>query len=256
MQIQLIRSATVRLRFGGRTFLIDPWFAAKGEGFSYAGGEMSPLVEMPFPPEQILKDVDAVLISHLHSDHFDAAARSALSRQTPMLCTARDAPAVKAFGFGQVRGIESDTRFGDVRIKLTEGRHGPDEVLEEMGDVSGFLFQAADEPVFYRAGDTILCDEVEEVIATHQPDVIVVHACGADWKGTGPLVMDEAMTEQVLRLAPEAQIVATHLDSVDHATVSRASLRAHFVAFPDLQPRLQIPEDGATMSFENSPITK
>lgn len=44
MSIQLVRNATVKLRVGGRTLLIDPYSSAKSEGYSYAGRERSPLV--------------------------------------------------------------------------------------------------------------------------------------------------------------------------------------------------------------------
>ncbi|MAB14124.1 MBL fold metallo-hydrolase [Parvibaculum sp.] len=249
MEIQLIRNATLRLRFSDQTLLIDPWLAPKGEGKSYAGRQRSPLSDLPLPPQEIVGDVDAVVISHLHSDHFDSHARSVLPRKIPILCAARDASAIRAYGFQEVRAVETDVILGSVRIKLTGGRHGPDEVLEEMGDVSGFLFQATDEPTLYWAGDTILCEEVSQEIEDSSPEVIVVHACGAQWKGVGPLVMNENMVETILSIAPGAQIVATHLDSVDHATTSRSSLKAHFSADVRASKRLHIPEDGETISF-------
>ena len=31
MKIQQIRNATLKLSYGGKVFLIDPWLAAKGE---------------------------------------------------------------------------------------------------------------------------------------------------------------------------------------------------------------------------------
>lgn len=249
MRLQLIRSATLRLRFGGQTFLIDPWFARRGEGLSYAGERPSPLCDLPLPLPDILDGVDAVIVSHLHSDHFDDAARSVLPRQVPVLCAARDASAIRQFGFKRVTGIETELEFGGVHIRLTAGRHGPDEVLPEMGEASGFLFRAADEPVLYWAGDTIFCEEVRDVILDAHPKVIVVHACGAEWKGYGPLVMDEQMTESVLRLAHGANVVATHLDSVDHATSSRESLKAYFARVPEVASRLCIPDDGETIAL-------
>ena len=87
MQIQLVRSATVRVSMAGVVLLIDPWLAAKGEGRSYAGDVRSPLVDLPMPVEAVVDGVDAVLVSHLHSDHFDAAAARAMGLgDVPLIC--------------------------------------------------------------------------------------------------------------------------------------------------------------------------
>ncbi len=117
-----------------------------------------------------------------------------------------------------------------------------------MGPVWGFVFHAPGEPVLYWAGDTILCPEVREALARHKPDVIVVHACGAQWGGIGPLVMDAAMVAETLRLAPSATLIATHLDAVDHATFTRATLRDAISAMPEAD-RLLIPADGEILRF-------
>lgn len=249
MKIQLIRSATLRLSFGGRCYLIDPWLAKKGGGRSYAGGRRSPLVELPLPVAEILRGIDAVVVSHLHSDHFDEAAAAALPRGIPILCPAWTAAAIRAMGFETVVPLGSELRDDGVNIRLTAGRHGPPEVLADMGEVAGFLFQAETEPLLYWAGDTILSDEVRETLLVASPDVIVVHACGATWKGSGPLVMDEAMVAEVLEIAPRSVVIATHLDAVDHATVDRETLRRRFETRPDLKSRLRIPADGETIAF-------
>lgn len=251
MKLQLLRSATVKLHFADRVLLIDPWLAGKGEGRSYTGDRRSPLVDLPMPIERIIERVDAVLISHLHSDHFDDAARAVLSKRTPVLCSPRDAPAIAADGFQDVAGIVGQVGLGRVTVTLTGGEHGPPAVLDEMGAVSGFVFRASGEPTVYWVGDSILCDEVRRTITLHRPDVLVVHACGANWGPHAPLVMDAAMVAELLDLAPTATVVATHMDAVDHATVSRRDLR-NFIdrAVPDAAARLKIPADGQTLTFE------
>ncbi len=249
MELQLIRSATLRLGYGGRTYLIDPWLAARGEGRSYAGELRSPLVDLPMPVPELLEGVDAVIVSHLHSDHFDDAARELLPRDIPILCAPADADAIAGDGFTRVTPIP-DTRTEDgVRVRRVGGRHGPPEVLGDMGDVSGFVFSHPGEPTLYWAGDTIFCPEVAATIAAERPAVVVVHACGADWNGKGPLVMDVAMVREVLEAAPDATVVATHLDAVDHATVDRRMLRAFLDAEPGFAPRLRIPADGEALHF-------
>ncbi|HWQ87186.1 MBL fold metallo-hydrolase [Brevundimonas sp.] len=250
MQIQLVRSATIRVSMAGVTLLIDPWLAAKGEGRSYSGDVRSPLVDLPMPAEAVVEAIDAVLISHLHSDHFDTAAAAAIRPGTPVLAPEHDVAGLEGFGLAHVSAITGPTKVGPVEIVLTPGRHGPDEVLEAMGEVAGFLLRAPGEPSVYWVGDSILCDEVRQVIRSERPDVVVVHACGADWEGSAPLVMDAAMVLETMRLSAPATVVATHMDAVDHATVSRADLEC---AAADLdgpeRRRLRIPADGEVLVF-------
>lgn len=248
MQIRLIRSATLTVEIAGTTLLVDPWLAARGEGKSYSGRGPSPLVDLPLPAENLLDGIDAVLVSHLHSDHFDDVAQKMLPRSMPILCHGRDREAIIAMGFDDVRAIGEGIMMGGVSIRTTDGRHGPPEVLEDMGDVSGFLIGAVSEPTLYWAGDTILCAEVENVLMAERPEIVVVHGCGALWKGKGPLVMDLPMIARALDLAHWAQVIVTHMDAVDHATVSRADLRAVAPSWPG-SDRLLVPLDGESLSF-------
>lgn len=249
MQFQLIRSATVKISAAGSTLLVDPYLAPRGGGKTYAGAQTSPLVDLPRPLEEILQGVDAVFVSHLHSDHFDAAAQQQLPKGLPILCPEAIAAPIRAMGFVQVTGIQGQLAWRGCTLHLTGGRHGPDDVLQAMGDVHGFVLQAPTEPTLYWAGDTVWCPEVQAALQHFDPAVVVVHACGATWRGVGPLVMDAAQVQAVLQAAPRITVVATHLDVVDHATVSRADLARHFAGLPDLSLRLRVPADGQTMAF-------
>jgi L-ascorbate metabolism protein UlaG (beta-lactamase superfamily) len=145
--------------------------------------------------------------------------------------------------------VGSGIDVGSVHIRTTDGQHGPPEVLDDMGEVSGFLLTAEGQPSLYWAGDTILCPAVEAVLYTERPDIVVVHGCGALWHGKGPLVMDAEMVLETVRLAGSATVVVTHLDAVDHATVSRADIRRLAMAGAIGADRLLIPADGETMTF-------
>ena len=246
---QLIRSATVKLRLGGFTLLVDPYLAARGAGRSYAGKQVSPLVELPFDLETVLADVDAVFVSHLHSDHFDDAARERLPRDMPLLCPQSIQTALRDHGFTDVTGIVHEYARPGLQLVITPGRHGPDSVLEEMGPVNGFVAAVPGVQPLYWVGDSIWCPEVEAVVRRYRPGTVVAHACGADWDGLGPLVMDAAMVESLLRAATGSRVIATHMDCVDHATVSRADLRAHFNALPQLRERLVVPADGEVLAI-------
>jgi hypothetical protein len=89
---------------------------------------------------------------------------------------------------------------------------------------------------------------VEAVLTQERPDIVLVHGCGALWNGKGPLVMDVEMIALTLDLAPFAQVIVTHLDAVDHATVSRKDLRRLVSAGATGADRLVIPEDGEILT--------
>jgi L-ascorbate metabolism protein UlaG (beta-lactamase superfamily) len=149
MELQLIRSATVRFNFGNHIFLIDPYLADRFGGLSYAGISRSPLVHLPFSVNDILGEVDTVIVSHMHSDHFDLTAQSAIPKGMPLICQAEDESEISKLGFENVHPISRELLWKVIEIQRVNGKHGSGAVLDEMGTASGFLFEAANEPTVY-----------------------------------------------------------------------------------------------------------
>ncbi len=249
MQIQLIRNATLRLQYAGLQLLTDPYLAARYSRPSFTGKSPNPLVELPIPPEEVIAGVDAVLVSHLHSDHFDPAARDLLPKNTLILCQAGDESQLAVMGFQQVTAIVDSLLWRGITITRIPGQHGSGDVLEDMGTASGFILQAESEPTVYWAGDTIWSETVAATIARYQPQIILTHSCGAVWGKNVLIVMDAAQTVEVCRSAPESTIVAIHMEALDHATVSRVELRQYASAHGVKPGQLLIPADGETLVF-------
>ncbi len=250
MQIQLIRNATLRLTYNNHIILIDPYFAPKHSLPSFADKSKNPTVELPIDTTSIMNGVELVIVSHLHTDHFDSVAKTLLPKNLPLLCQSGDETAIREAGFQNVQPLEDTTVWNGLTITRTDGQHGEGETATLMGNVSGFVFAAPNEPTLYWAGDTIWYAPVERVIRLYKPDVIVTHSCGATWKGSPPIVMDAAQTVGVCRSAPTSQVVAVHMEALDHATVSRNELR-DYASYHDVSPRqLLIPDDGEVLEFE------
>lgn len=249
MRLRLFRNATQRLRYARRELLLDPYFAPKHSRPSFAGRSPNPLVDLPCSPEEIMAGAELVIVSHLHSDHFDPEAQRLLPKSLPILCQPGDEETVRKHGFESVTPISDEFVWQGITLTRTPGQHGTGAELAEMGTVSGFVFQAPGEPTLYWAGDTILYEPVLQTIERFRPDVIVTHSSGAMWQGSGPIVMDAAQTLAVCRAAPDSRVVAIHLDSLDHGEVSRQDLRAQARAegIPDTQ--LLIPEDGESLEL-------
>jgi L-ascorbate metabolism protein UlaG (beta-lactamase superfamily) len=256
MRLRLIRNATMLWDYSGRRILTDPLFADRFALPSYSGRSRNPVVDLPLAIDDIMAGVELVLLSHRHSDHFDATARERLPRTLPLYCQPPDASALEAYGFAHVTPVELSLVWPAGTLTRIMGHHGVGPVEAEMGVVSGFVLQAPGEPTVYWAGDSVLCDETRAAIERYRPAVIITHSCGATWPdGSGGrtlIVMDAAQTIATSRLAPWARVVAIHLDSVDHATVSRDNLR-QAVAAEGLEGRILLPEDGEELVLAPQP---
>jgi len=60
MKIQLIRSATLRLEYARRRFVIDPYLAAKHSRPSFTGKSPNPLIDLPCAPQDIIASMDSL----------------------------------------------------------------------------------------------------------------------------------------------------------------------------------------------------
>jgi L-ascorbate metabolism protein UlaG (beta-lactamase superfamily) len=244
VRIRLLRNATQRVSYAGVSWLLDPYLAPRFSRPSFTGASPNPLVELPCSPEEAIAGIDAAIVSHLHSDHFDPLARGLLPKAVPLFCQPWDREEIAKEGFTNLRPVEQSVRWREVTITRVPGRHGSGQVLEEMGRTSGFVLQAAGEPTVYWVGDSVWCEEVARTIARFDPQVIVTHSCGAVWGEGVLIVMDAAQTLEVCQAAPRSTVIAIHMEALDHATVSRRELRERAEAGGIPPWRLRIPRDG------------
>ena len=165
MQIRLLRHATCVLRSELRV-LTDPMLSraeAMDPVQNAANTRRIPLVELPLDAaglDALIRRLDAVLVTHLHRDHFDARAGEMLPRTLPVLCPPPDAGHFGTLGFEAVVPVETETEWRGIHFTRTGGRHGTGDVGRKMGAVSGFVLRGPAEPSLYLAGDTIWCGEV------------------------------------------------------------------------------------------------
>lgn len=256
MEMTHVRNATAVLRAGGKTVLVDPMLGARGsrDGVpnSRGGTERNPLVDLVVPLADLLSP-DVVVVTHTHSDHWDAAAAALLPCGVPVLVRhAADAGAVAKEGFTDVRVLDEPVTVDGTVFTRTGGRHGSEEAMEaigeELGQVMGVVVSHPGEPVVYFAGDTVLTDDVPAALERHDPDVVVLNT-GEGWIGSvGPLIMGARDVVEVHRPAPRARIVAVHLEALNHCPVTRAEVRS-LVAAHGIADRVLVPEDGEVLAF-------
>ena len=266
MKFQQICSALSVVEFAGVRFLIDPMLAPKNTyptfPYTCVTGEGNPTTELPVPLESLF-DVDAVIVTHLHLDHFDDTARGVLPKSLVLFAQSEsEAGVLRRYGFEDVRVLlEESVECEGIRLYKTKCEHGEgDPVTSDFYDAMGFsgeacgvVFEATEsarQPEsfrFYLAGDTVFCEYVEEAIAKFAPSVVAVNAAGAQFPKGHPLIMNEYDVLTLLRRHPELEVIATHLDGVSHATVTSESLRAF--AKEEGLSKLHIPAQGETIEL-------
>ncbi len=84
-----------------------------------------------------------------------------------------------------------------------------------MGEVSGFVFSHKKESI-YLAGDTIWCEDVKKALVKFDPKITIPNAGGAKFLTGGPITMTPDDIIKVQEKLPKTQIVAVHMDTVNH----------------------------------------
>ena len=242
-EIQLIRNATLKIKYAGNTILVDPMLSPKNSFMSFVvpGQNLNPTLDLPISIQEITEDVDAILLTHSHPDHFDETAKNILNKDLPFFVQAADEKMLKEAAFTNVISIENTTIHDAITITRTIGKHGPDELLDTLGQVSGFVLQAEDHPTIYIIGDCIWDEDIERQIEQYNPDVIITNSGGAIFMGQTRILMDEEETIKVARKAQNAKVIATHIESLDHCKVTRVSLAQ---AAASAGVSIMIPTDG------------
>lgn len=237
MRITLVRNATLVLELGNRRLVVDPMLDDAGTRPPIEGTRnpiANPTVPLPFPAEEVVRGLDAIIVTHRHRDHLDGTAERLLPRDVPVFCQPEDEEALRELGL-DARPVADALDWDGLRIVRTPGRHGSGEMATLLAPVSGFVLDD-----LYLAGDTVWYEGVEETIARHEPRVAVVNAGGAEFEQGGLIIMGVDDVRQVAARVPT--VVAVHLEALNHCYLTRAALRAEL-------PDVLVPDDGTALEL-------
>jgi L-ascorbate metabolism protein UlaG (beta-lactamase superfamily) len=236
MNFTLVRNATLLLETPGGRVLVDPMLDPAGarppiEGT--ANPVRNPTVGLPIPAEEVVRGLDAVLVTHCHKDHLDGTAEDLLPRDVPVFCQPEDEDRLRAVGL-DARPVEESLDWNGLSVHRVPARHGSGAVAEALAPVSGFVLDD-----LYVAGDTVWYEGVEQTIERFTPRIAVVNAGGASFLEGGLIVMGIDDVREVASRVPT--VVCVHLESLNHCFLTRAELAAAV-------PGAVIPRDGETVS--------
>ncbi len=246
MRLRLLRHATLIVEYAGRKLLIDPMLSAPGAMPAIENSphpRPNPLVPLPVSIQEIVQDLDAVLVTHTHGDHWDDAAAQQLPKEVPLLCQPEDEQKLRGQGFAKVQPLQAGLIWNALEVTRTSGQHGTGEIGRRMAPVSGFVLRGPGEDPFYIAGDTIWCTEVQQAIQHFQPAAIVVNAGAARFLEGDPITMTAADVLSVCRAAPQSKVIAVHMEAINHCLLTRQELAAQAQA-AGLTHQVCIPADG------------
>lgn len=229
--LEFIGTATTLLRLGPFTLLTDPNFLHRGQRAYLGKGLFSKrLTEPSLQPAQ-LPELDAVLLSHLHGDHFDRVARAELDKRLPVLTTQAAADRLGSWGFERARGLRTwesaELADGDwtLRVTAVPGQHAPGPADRLLPPVMGSVLELREGSDLrlrvYVTGDTLFRSWLDEVPRRTGPlDAVVVHLGGT--RILGMLVtMNAEQGADLLELVEPRVAVPIHFDDY---TVFRSRL--------------------------------
>lgn len=260
-RLHFVGTATTVVTLGSFTVLTDPNFLHRGQR-AYLGWGLSTrrLTDPAIEPNE-LPSLDAVLLSHLHGDHFDRVSRARLDRQVPVLSTPHAARRLDRWGFEsqalqtwqqhtlskRVDGLDEELRVTAVPAIHARGLLGT-MLPPVMGSVVEHLLDGEVRRRVYFSGDTLTGAHVDEV-AQRFPDLdaAVVHLGGTRVL-MRTVTMDGAQGVDFVRRCRPSLVVPVHYDdyTVFRSPLSEFVERARRAGLPAV---LRCPERSEVVSL-------
>jgi L-ascorbate metabolism protein UlaG (beta-lactamase superfamily) len=233
--LTFVGTATTLIRLGEFTVLTDPNFLHAGQRAYLGKGLWSRRTTDPALRVEQLPRLDAVVLSHLHGDHFDRVARRGLDRGQPVITTPHAAGRLGRWGFAtealdtwQTATLRSGTT--ELRITSLPAVHAYGVMGRLLPPVMGSMLElVVDGDVartLYVSGDTLTGDHLDEIARRHpRIDNAVVHLGGTRVL-FHTVTMDDTQGVDAVRRTDPGQVVPVHHN--DYRV-----FRSHLSAFLD-----------------------
>lgn len=256
--VQFIGTATVLIRLGDFTILTDPNFIHKHEYIHLGYGLKAMRRTDPAMEVEDLPELDFILLSHFHEDHFDRVAQESFDKSTRIITNPGSKRALERRGFTNVESLTTwatkEKIKGDSALIVTAapGRHGPGLADTFLPDVMGTILtlHTADDRSFriYITGDTLLFEKIHEIPERYPDiDLALVHLGGTRIFGM-LLTMDGEQGRKLLEIVQPKISIPIHYDDY---TVFRSPLDDFRIEAKaaGLEPNIRYLNRGETYRF-------
>ena len=261
--IFFVGNATVIVRYAGFTILTDPNFLHSGDHVHLGYGIKSERVTDPaIEIEELPPDIDFVLLSHYHGDHFDRIVEEKLDKSLPIVTTQHAADELADRGFHETYPMDTweelTVRKGDAELDITStpGRHGPPVVEKALPPVMGSMleFRTGDGESQSRfrlfiSGDTVMYDDLEKIPERYPDiDLALLHLGGTKVLGV-LLTMDAEQGVEAVELFDADTSIPIHYNDYE-VFQSPLSDFKQAVSEAGLEDQVAYVEHGDTFRFE------
>jgi L-ascorbate metabolism protein UlaG (beta-lactamase superfamily) len=248
MEVTWWGHATAAIRDRGVTVLTDPVLRNR---LAHLHRRRGPRPELAHRP-------DAVVVSHLHSDHCDLPSLRTLPRSTRLIVPRGAASFLRARlgerDFTELRAGE-ETAVGDVTVRAVPAAHDGGRTPKSRIRAVALGYVVTGERSAWFGGDTGLFDEMKEIGPV---DLALVPVWGWGWT-LGPGHLDPAGAAEAMRLVGPAHAVPIHWGTLWPVGCGRVrpdrfhrpgeEFAAHTrTAAPDTDVRVLAPGESLTVS--------
>lgn len=228
--VTYVGNATTLISAGGLTLLTDPNFLHRGQRAYLGHGLVSKRLKEPALRIDELPPIDAIVLSHMHGDHWDRVSQRGLDHGLPVVTTPHAAHRLHRRGFAQARGLRTWQQYtmtkGGTTLALTSlpGRHAPGWSQRLLPPVMGTMLEFGDgagapRRRLYISGDTLLIEELKEIPARFDPiDVGMLHLGGTRLPAGGRLpfgltvTMDGRQGAELVAMLALPKAIPVHFD--------------------------------------------
>lgn len=215
-----IRHATSILEINKQRILIDPMLSERESMPAVilsANKLKNPLTDLPFSAESFIRDIDWLLLTHLHFDHFDRKAIDLISKKTPVLCSSLDKGKLNRLGFSTIHVIDNEHETDGIKFSRFPAVHGKGLLKFLMGKGSSYLIEFQGFKIFL-TGDCLLTATLKDNLKIIRPDIVIVNAGAARFRIGKPITMSIFDVQEISKILKSSKIFMVHLDALNHCS--------------------------------------
>jgi L-ascorbate metabolism protein UlaG (beta-lactamase superfamily) len=225
-ELTFIGTATTLLSLGPFKVLTDPNFLHRGERAYLGYGITSKRLSEPALQPDQLPTLDAVVLSHVHGDHWDRRARGGLDPALPIITTTAGARALRRWpnkrtatvGLVTWQTHHLDQDGWTLTITAVPGQHAFGALRLLLPPVMGSVIELTSPAAeivkrVYLTGDTLVFDGLRQIAARFPAiDTAVVHLGGTTLPGGFVVTMTGSTGADLCEMIKPAAVVPVHYD--------------------------------------------